>query len=178
MQSKDSCHVVQRRGTAKRAGKQQVRGSNPLSWESCLKRATEGEGQSRIRSRTYSDLYLRVFYSSDTDNKFSTRWGLTSLLSWARMKINKWGLKQKIATWQRFIRGILQRKPAGMGLSHAEGMTTGLVCLSHARIRIPSSGERNPQQLHILKQVPREVSAEEHCNCLLSLRAIHFYLSF
>jgi len=102
MQSKNSCDVVQCRGTTKTAAKKKVRGSNTLSGElselsQVLERATAGEEQPSIRHKMCLDLYFRVFYSSDTDNEFSTRQGLNSLLSLARMRIDKRGLWQKIA---------------------------------------------------------------------------------
>lgn len=88
-----------------------------------LNRDTEGVEQPSIRNKMYLDLCFRVFYSSDTDNKFSARQDLNSLLSSTGMNMDEGGLQKKVATEQRFIRWTLQRNPVGLGLSHAAGMT-------------------------------------------------------
>lgn len=54
-----------------------------------LNRDTEDTEQASIRNKMYSDLYFRVFYSSDTDNKFSARQGLNTLLSLAGINMDE-----------------------------------------------------------------------------------------
>lgn len=146
-------HTTQGSSGAAGAGRQQVRDLTRLPGELPEQPRVLRRGTARRREQDVCGPYLGAFPTSDVSSKFSTRQGLNSLLSLARMKK------------QRFVSRILQRAAGRARLE--QGKEGQMVSPTPHKGHNSSKWARNPQLLSTLKQAPSTGSVSRR-TCLTS----------